>query len=190
MHRTNQLPTARSASDLGITLYAQISCVCCSVLQFAYSVLQCVLQCVAVCCSVLQCVAVCCSVLQCVAVFRSASHITLTNCQRCLRRQRRCVYAGKLWLLQCVTVYVAVCIAVYVAVRRTSLWARTACSCYGVGATLYAQMSCMCFRVFPCVAVCCDVCCRVLQSVTVCCSVLQCVLQCVANHSGPTARGS
>ena len=28
----------------------------------------CVLQCVAVCCSVLQCVAVCCSVLQCVAV--------------------------------------------------------------------------------------------------------------------------
>jgi len=31
-------------------------------------VLECVLQCVAVCCSVLQCVAVCCSVLQCVAV--------------------------------------------------------------------------------------------------------------------------
>ena len=30
--------------------------------------MQCVLQCVAVCCSVLQCVAVCCSVLQCVAV--------------------------------------------------------------------------------------------------------------------------
>jgi len=29
---------------------------------------HCVLQCVAVCCSVLQCVAVCCSVLQCVAV--------------------------------------------------------------------------------------------------------------------------
>jgi len=31
----------------------------------------CMLQCVAVCCSVLQCVAVCCSVLQCVAVCRS-----------------------------------------------------------------------------------------------------------------------
>jgi len=30
--------------------------------------LQCVLQCAAVCCSVLQCVAVCCSVSQCVAV--------------------------------------------------------------------------------------------------------------------------
>jgi len=29
---------------------------------------MCVLQCVAVCCSVLQCVAVCCSVLQCVDV--------------------------------------------------------------------------------------------------------------------------
>ena len=28
----------------------------------------CMVQCVAVCCSVLQCVAVCCSVLQCVAV--------------------------------------------------------------------------------------------------------------------------
>jgi len=31
-------------------------------------VLQCVLQCAAVCCGVLQCVAVCSSVLQCVAV--------------------------------------------------------------------------------------------------------------------------
>jgi len=29
------------------------------------STIRCVLQCVAVCCSVLQCVAVCCSVLQC-----------------------------------------------------------------------------------------------------------------------------
>jgi len=35
------------------------------------SVLQSVLQCVAVCCSVLQCVTVCCSLLQCVAVARS-----------------------------------------------------------------------------------------------------------------------
>jgi len=32
----------------------------------------CVMQCIAVCCSVLQCVAVCCSVLQCVAVCCSA----------------------------------------------------------------------------------------------------------------------
>jgi len=40
----------------------------CHVIQY----LPCVLQCVAVCCSVLQCVAVCCSVLQCVAVCCSA----------------------------------------------------------------------------------------------------------------------
>ena len=33
--------------------------------------MQCLLQCVAVCCSVLQCVAVCCSVLQCVTMFYS-----------------------------------------------------------------------------------------------------------------------
>ena len=32
---------------------------------------MCVLQCVAVCCSVVQCGAVCCSVVQCVAVCRS-----------------------------------------------------------------------------------------------------------------------
>jgi len=55
----------------------QCVAVCCSVLQctaVCFSVLQCVvvccsvLQCVAVCSSVLQCVAVCCSVLQCAAV--------------------------------------------------------------------------------------------------------------------------
>jgi len=44
----------------------QCVAVCCSVLQFV-AVCCSVLQCVAVCCSVLQCVAVCCSVLQCVA---------------------------------------------------------------------------------------------------------------------------
>jgi len=52
--------------------------VCCSVLQYVATVVQCItvccscqqesLKCVAVCCSVLQCVAVCCNVLQCVAV--------------------------------------------------------------------------------------------------------------------------
>ena len=45
----------------------QCVAVCCSVLQ-CVAVCCSVLQCVAVCCSVLQCVAVCCSVLQCVAV--------------------------------------------------------------------------------------------------------------------------
>jgi len=39
----------------------------------------CMLQCVAVCCSVLQCVAVCCSVLQCVAVCCS-----VLQCASCL----------------------------------------------------------------------------------------------------------
>ena len=39
------------------------------------SVLQCVLQCIAVCCSVLQCVAVCCSVLQYVAVCCGHIHV-------------------------------------------------------------------------------------------------------------------
>ena len=45
------------------------SCTCVIVI-FVYTgmLLTCVLQCVAVCCSVLQCVAVCCSVLQCVAI--------------------------------------------------------------------------------------------------------------------------
>jgi len=47
------------------------------------SVLQCVLQCVAVCCSVLQCVAVRCSVLQCAT--STATHCNaLQWCERCL----------------------------------------------------------------------------------------------------------
>ena len=45
----------------------QCVAVCCSVLQ-CVAVCCSALQCAAVCCSVLQCVAVCCSVLQCVAV--------------------------------------------------------------------------------------------------------------------------
>ena len=43
-----------------------------SFLHIALDVVQtfCILQCVAVCCSVLQCVAACCSVLQCVNCLR------------------------------------------------------------------------------------------------------------------------
>ena len=41
----------------------------------------CVMQCVAVCCSVLQCVAVCCSVLQCVAVCCSVLQVNLESCR-------------------------------------------------------------------------------------------------------------
>ena len=40
----------------------------------------CLLQCVAVCCSVLQCVAVCCSVLQCVAVCCSVLRCVAVCC--------------------------------------------------------------------------------------------------------------
>jgi len=58
----------------------------------------CMLQCVAVCCSVLQCVAVCCSVLQCVAVFCS-----VLKCVAVCFRVFRCVsvYCS---VLQCVAV--------------------------------------------------------------------------------------
>ena len=41
----------------------------------------CVLQCVAVCCSVLQCVAVCCNVLQCVAVCCSVLQCVAVYCR-------------------------------------------------------------------------------------------------------------
>ena len=57
--------------------------------QFASDtrLVTCVLQCVAVCCSVLQCVAVCCSVLQCVAVLLqcAVSEEGATNGGGCLR---------------------------------------------------------------------------------------------------------
>ena len=42
---------------------------------------SCVMQCVAVCCSVLQCVAVCCSVLQCVAVCCSVLQCVAVCCR-------------------------------------------------------------------------------------------------------------
>ena len=68
--------------------------VCCNVLQCVAagcSVLQglcvkdiCVLQCVAVCCSVLQCVAVCCSVLQCVAGFVRPSNTLVKATNLCI----------------------------------------------------------------------------------------------------------
>jgi len=47
---------------------------------------QCVLQCVAVCCSVLQCVAVCCSVLQCVVMLISAYTPLCNESMRCIAR--------------------------------------------------------------------------------------------------------
>ena len=46
---------------------------------------ECVLQCVAVCCSILQCVAVCCSVLQCVAVCCCELQCVAVCCSACER---------------------------------------------------------------------------------------------------------
>jgi len=57
----------------------------------------CVLQCVAVCCSVLQCVAVCCSVLQCVAVLiRADQHDqhTATHCNTLQHTATHCNTQG------------------------------------------------------------------------------------------------
>ena len=63
----------------------------------------CVLQCVAVCCSVLQCVAVCCSVMQCDAVCCSVRQCITVWCSVV-----QCV-AVCCSLFQCIVVYVVVC---------------------------------------------------------------------------------
>ena len=69
----------------------------------------CLLQCVAVCCSVLQCVAVCCSVLQCVAVCCS-----VLQCVRTIRKFCLCMYNI------CTRVYINVYIDVYIIHVRTT----------------------------------------------------------------------
>ena len=72
----------------------------------------CVLQCVAVCCSVLQCVAVCCSVSQCVAVLQYVPHCVavfrivlqcVVVCCSVLQSVTMCP-AVRCSVLQCVTV--------------------------------------------------------------------------------------
>jgi len=65
--RTRPFPARISSGNTPDWCVLQCVAVCCSVLQ-CVAVCCSVLQRVAVCCSVLQCVAVCCSVLQCVAV--------------------------------------------------------------------------------------------------------------------------
>ena len=113
----------------------------------------CVLQCVAVCCSVLQCVVVCCSVLQCVAVCCSMLQCVAVCC----------VLSGVGHVADCMCV--AVCVAVCCSVlHRVTPWVELAMSLLRM-----------------CVAVCIAVCCSVLQCVAVCCSVLQCGLQCVTS---------
>jgi len=79
----------------------------CGVLQCVYHDdihRQCVLQCVAVCCSVLQYVAVCCSVLQC-SELQYVYHADI-RCQVVLH----CVLQ---YVLQCVAVCVAVSCSAY-----------------------------------------------------------------------------
>ena len=58
--------TATHCSTLRVRVTSSSRATRHEIVQRDRSVLQCVLQCVVVCCSVLQCVAVCCSVLQCV----------------------------------------------------------------------------------------------------------------------------
>jgi len=62
-----------------VTCVLQCVAVCCSVLQ-SVAVCCSVLQCVAVCCSVLQCVAVCCRVLQCVSILCMAKRVRRALC--------------------------------------------------------------------------------------------------------------
>ena len=56
---------------------------CCRRVAVICSYLQCVLQCVAVCCRVLQCIAAWCSMLQCVAVCRSVLQYVIVCCSVC-----------------------------------------------------------------------------------------------------------
>jgi len=92
-----------------------LQCVCCSVsvavllqcdIQNHHTTrpwCHCLLQCVAVCCSVLQCVAVCCSALRCAAVCYS-----VCNMLQCVAV---CLFGACLW---CVCLFCALqCVAVY-----------------------------------------------------------------------------
>ena len=112
----------------------------------------CLLQCVAVCCSLLQCVTVCYSVLQCVAV-------SWRLLQRA-PRARNSATPACCSVLQCV----AVCCSVSQCVTV----------CHSV-----SQCVTVCCSVLHCVLVCCNVLqcvtesCSVLQRVAVCCSVWQ-----------------
>jgi len=127
------------------------------------SVLQCVLQCVAVCCIVLQCFAVCCSVLQCVAAghfkllmlcnFIVYGHMMRFVAVCCSVLQYVAVCCS---VLQCVSQCVAVCVAVCVTVC-------VAVCCSGSLESLHFML---CYRVT-------GMWCGVVRCVAACCSVLQ-----------------
>ena len=120
--------------------------------------IPCVVQCVAVCCSVLQCVAVCCS------AFKTSNVLTRHQSRHFSLDQDIVV------LKTCST-----------ASSSSSL---TICS---LATSLVPLETCdaVCCSVLQCAAVCCSVlqcdavCCSVLQCTVVCWRVLQCVLQCV-----------
>ena len=67
-------------------------------LMSLYEQVACMLQCVAVCCSVLQCIGVCCSVLQCVAVCCSVL-LCVAVCCSVLQCSRQCLVSNILILM-------------------------------------------------------------------------------------------
>jgi len=116
------------------------------------SVLQRVVQRVAVCCRGLLCVAVRCSVLQCVAALVADADIYLHVCKQC---------QGRGHVLHCVEVCCSV-----------SLQLLT-CTYMHTGKFKAGDMCC---SMLHCVALLCgDICCSVLLCVALCCTVLHCV---------------
>jgi len=141
--------------------YCVLQCVavCCSVLQ-CVAVYCSVMQCTAVCGSVLQCGVVCCSVLQCVAVCCTVCFGFATNCHsRCVIGAAQMCVAVCCSMLQCFAVHCSVlqCVAVCCSVLQCVLPPIVTLDVSSVTSS-------------P------DVCCSMLQCVAVCCSVLQCVL--------------
>jgi len=110
------------------------------------------LQCVAVCCSVLQCFAVCCSTLKCVAAC-GCDCGAIGLCRRGQANSRDCA-------LQCVVVCCSVLQCVAVCCRGLQ--------CVTVCCSMWQYVAVFC-RVLQCVAVRCSVF-SVVQYVAVCCS--------------------
>jgi len=148
------------------------------------SLVQCVLQCAAVCCSVLQCVlqcmlqcvAVCCSLLQCVAVtctpstpsFAPPSMVPLLQCVLQCVAVRCSVLQSHVHPLPCHLHY-SHCLLVAPPTTHTATHRNTHCNTLQRTATqdnthcllLYSSCS-VCCSVLQCVAVCVAVCCSVL----------------------------
>jgi len=128
-------------------------------------VAACVLQCVAVCCSVLQCVAVCCSVLHSVGsvcLRANCRHKALPTC--CARRH----HMPRRGLLQSVAVCCSLMQFVAVCCSMLQRW-----QCLSESYTpLNSTSRLLCASSSRAAARCVAVCCSVLQCVATCCSVL------------------